>query len=54
MKETTYNKYKRERNQLKSIVDIVAQDFFLTQDKSEFEKKKIAFKEFVMNYRKYF
>ena len=48
-KESTYNKYKRENKELKSIIDIEVQNFLLGSD--DFKERISNLKEYITSYR---
>lgn len=50
IKETTYNKYKRERNELKQLVDIDIQRFAISQ--RDFADRLAFIKKMIWVYRK--
>ena len=49
-RESTYNKYKRERNELKQLVDINIQEFAISQ--SDFVDRLAFIKKMLLLYRK--
>jgi hypothetical protein len=51
MKESMYQKYKRERDQLKAILDKDVQHFALTRDRNEFAKRLKYLVECMLRYR---
>lgn len=51
MKETTYNKYKRENKQLKSIINIELQDFVLNTCIKKFKERRNEIKRFIKTHR---
>lgn len=50
MKESTYQRYKRENIQLKQIVDVDVRNFILDKNIDEFKKKKSYIIKFIKQY----
>lgn len=50
-KETTYQKYKRERNQLKEIINLEIQSFCINPNSEEYRNRLNYLKQCLKSYR---
>jgi len=51
MKETTYQKYKRELKQLREIVGVDVVNFAIVSDRKEFQKRLNYLRDYIAKYR---